>query len=251
MSQIPPQFSLVIPLWNEEKNIDQLVNMLSSSGLPDIGLHEAVLVNNGSMDQTAERINHWAKTFPWIKPVHLKENLNYGGGVFEGFQHCLCEILAYIPGDLQVSADDLKKVWQRYIEHIKKSGTSQILVKGQRTIRKDGFNTRFVSKVYTFLSNAILKVHIKDVNGLPKMFHKDLLQSLPKEKMRTFVFDAQLILTTRKKKWPIIEVPVTFHARREGVSSWSSKRVATYLTTIKQMIKLKTLKYPNLVQKSQ
>jgi len=235
-------FSLVIPLWNEAKNIEQLIAMLEKSGLPQSGMKEAVLVNNGSTDSTGTLIGEQAKKYPWIKPVQLDKNLNYGGGVFEGMQYCQSDIVAYIPGDLQVSADDLIKIWKEYQNHCTQQTDPDIFVKGHRIIRKDGFNTRFVSKVYTFLANLFLNVKTNDVNGLPKMFHKNLLQYLPEEKMKTFVFDAQLLFTARQKKWQFIEVPVTFHARREGMSSWSGKRLATYITTIKQMMKLRFLK---------
>jgi hypothetical protein len=59
--------------------------------------------------------------------------------------------------------------------------------------------------------------------------------------MKTFVFDAQLLYAARRNHWAIVEVPVTFHARRVGVSSWSRKRLSVYWTTIKQMLRLKSL----------
>lgn len=229
-------FSLVVPLWNEEKNVVELVKMLERSGLPAKGMSEVVLVNNGSQDQTGPLIEKLASEFSWVKPVHLAENLNYGGGVYEGFQHCRSEVLAYIPGDLQVSGDDLAKVWGTYQRQ-----NTKLVCKGHRTVRKDGWNTRLVSKIYTLLANVFLGLRIKDVNGLPKMFHRELLTYLPQEKMKTFVFDAQLLYTARRKKWDIREVPVTFHARRVGVSSWSRKRLSVYWTTIKQMFRLRGL----------
>jgi len=233
------QFSLVIPLWNEGKNINGLVSALKTSGLPENGMKEVFFINNGSSDDTGRMIKDFARQYSWIKDIHLDVNLNYGGGVYEGFQYCQTDIVAYIPGDLQVSTDDLLKIWEEFQKQISTQKTSRIFVKGYRTIRKDGFNTRIVSKIYTCLANALLGIKIKDVNGLPKMLHKDLLKLLPEEKMKTFVFDVQLIYTARKNRWDIFEIPVTFHARRGGVSSWSRKRLATYLTTYRQMLRLR------------
>ncbi len=237
------EFSLVVPLWNEEKNVPALVRDLAESGLLRNGLSQAVLVNNGSTDKTGAIVNDLGRQYNWIKGVHLPANLNYGGGVYEGLKHCRTDVVAYIPGDLQVSAADLLKVWERYRAAGAPQGRDKILVKGWRTVREDGWNTRVVSVIYTVLANVLLGVRVKDVNGLPKMFQKDLLNLLPDIKMKTFVFDAQLILTARKNGWPVYEVPVAFHARREGVSSWSRKRVNVYRTTLEQMFQLKRL-YP-------
>ena len=238
------QFGLVIPLFNEGNNIERLMETLDQSGLPNRGLREVILINNGSTDNTSGLISSLATKHPWIQTVQLKENLNYGGGIFEGFQHCKADVLSYIPGDLQVHPEDLEKVWDVYQRASDYGIRRTIFVKGRRTIRKDPLSTQFVSKVYTFLVNFILNLRVQDVNGLPKMFHRDLLNFLPHEKMRTFVFDAQLLLTAREKSSEIIEVPVTFHARREGVSTWARKRVATYWITLKQIIHLKRMCRP-------
>lgn len=238
-------FSLVVPLWNEEKNVPSLVRDLVDSRLLEEGLTQVVLVNNGSTDRTGAIVTDLARQYNWIEGVALPVNLNYGGGVYEGLKYCRTDIVAYIPGDLQVSASDLLKVWERYraVCAQQPQCRNRILVKGWRTLRKDGWNTRIVSVIYTVLANILLGIRTKDVNGLPKMFHKDLLNFLPDVKMKTFVFDAQLILTARKNGWPVHEVPVAFHARRQGVSSWSRKRANVYRTTLEQMFQLKRL-YP-------
>lgn len=236
-------FSLIIPLWNEERNVDQLISSIDTSGLINEGLHDVILVNNGSQDRTAVLIDRWAQKFSWIMPVHLKENLNYGGGVWEGFQHAHADVLCYLPGDNQYSMDDLKKIWMEYQKLANEKKSKNLLLKGHRTVRKDGWDTRLVSKIYTFLANLLLQIKVRDVNGLPKIFHKDLLRSFPEEKMKTFVFDIQLIYTARRKHWDIREVPVTFYARREGVSSWSGKRINTYWNTFSQMIRLRHMHY--------
>lgn len=229
------QFSLIVPLWNEAKNLPALVAMLEASGLHENGMAEAVLVNNGSTDDTRRLIEGFAEEKPWIKPLHLPQNLNYGGGVYEGCRHASSDVYAYIPGDLQVSANDLAKVWETF-RALSGSGGSSLLVKGVRTKREDPLHTQVVSVVYTFLANTALGLRIRDVNGLPKMFHRDLLGLLPPERAVDFVFDTQLILAARGAGWIIEEVPVTFHGRREGVSSWSNKRMNIYWSTLRQIM---------------
>ncbi|MDC0985829.1 glycosyltransferase family 2 protein [Alphaproteobacteria bacterium] len=235
------KFSLIVPLWNEGKNVVDLVDMIADSSLPADGLGELILVNNGSTDDTGKYVNAGAAKHSWIVPVHLDQNLNYGGGVYEGFKYATNDILAYIPGDLQVMADDVLKVWKTYSDGI--GDKNNLFVKGNRTVRHDPFQTQFISAVYTILANIVLGLRVKDVNGLPKLFHRSLMDLVPTVRMKTFVFDSQIISLARVNGWTIKEVPVTFHSRREGLSSWSNKRMQVYITIFKQLIELRTLRY--------
>lgn len=233
------KFSLVIPLWNEGHNVDSLVEVISKSGLHQAGMSELVLVNNGSNDNTAELVNMAANNYEWILPVHLPINLNYGGGVYEGFKYAHEDIFCYIPGDLQVLPDDVIKIFNFYKEN---SHNAKIFVKGNRVKRLDSRQNQFVSSVYTWLANRFLGLRVKDVNGLPKMFGRELVDLIPAERMKSFVFDSQLLSVARNNNWNIYEVDVTFHARREGVSSWSKKRLRIYLQVLTQILRLRKLK---------
>lgn len=235
------KFSLIIPLWNEETNISQLVKVISDSNLPALGMEELVLVNNASTDTTGILIEKIKKEYEWIVTLHLPENENYGGGVYEGIKLAKSSIVCYIPGDLQVMPDDVLKLYNEYKSH--SLAGHKLLVKGRRTVRHDPLQTRIVSAVYTFLANLLLGLKIKDVNGLPKMFSRELVALIPAVRFKTFVFDTQLLSIARVNDWCIEEVPVTFHGRLRGVSSWSKKRIFTYFITLRQIYKLRQLRY--------
>lgn len=234
--------SLVIPLWNEEKNIPALIEGIQDSGLANAPGFELVLVNNCSQDQTGRLIDEAAQTRPWILNIHLDRNLNYGGGIQVGIERCKNNFVGFIPGDLQVAPSDVVTLWQYCLELIK-TGKKEFLVKGFRAQRHDGRTIQFVSLVYTLLANIILKIRTKDLNALPKIFNKSLYSKINGTKINTFVFDAQMMLTAKQQGTPIYELPVTFHARREGVSSWSGKRMRVYFQSFKLLLKLRRENY--------
>lgn len=235
------EFSLIVPLWNESTNVAELIRVIANSDLLKLGMAELVLVNNGSEDNTGALIEEGARHYPWIVPVHLGVNMDYGGGVYEGFKYAHSDIICYIPGDLQIMPDDVEKVCREFFSS--SHPRSKLLVKGRRTIRHDPIQTQLVSHVYTFLANRILRLDINDVNGLPKMFHRDLMDLAPEKRMKTFVFDAQVLSLARTHGWRIEEIPVTFHGRREGVSSWSRKRVRIYFKVFRQLIMLRSIRH--------
>ena len=234
-------FSLVIPLWNEEANILELVRAISESGLPCLGMKELILVNNGSSDDTGRLIDISALHYSWILPVHLEKNHNYGGGVYEGFKRAHADIFCYIPGDLQVMPDDVIKVRNAFFSKYPKE--PKLFTKGFRVTRHDPMQTRVVSRVYTFLANLVLDLRVQDVNGLPKMFHRDLIDLVPTERMKTFVFDTQILSLARINNWMIEEIPVVFHGRRQGISSWSQKRIRVYMEVFFQIVRLRALRH--------
>lgn len=232
MSQ-QPKVSIVIPLWNEAENIAALVDMLADSRIIRDGQGEAVLVDNGSRDATGKLLRENAARNTWILPIYLTENLNYGGGLLEGAAHSRGDIVCFMPGDLQYLAPDLDAVLNRAMA-LQETGT-RALVKGNRIRRLDSGSMRFVSSVYTRIANLLLGLGVEDVNGLPKAFDRSLLAHLPSQRMKTFVLDAQLIYVARRAGWDVEEVDVTFHARRAGVSSWSGRRLQTYMRSVGQL----------------
>jgi glycosyltransferase involved in cell wall biosynthesis len=233
------QLQIIVPLWNEEKNIPNLLAMFDKSPLVQNKILSFILVNNGSTDNSKEILETLCQSRPWIHVLNLPENQNYGGGILQGLKQSNSTFIGFIPGDLQVHISDVEKIWDE-ICICKDNETT--LFKGYRTLRMDGKNTQFVSKVYTKLANKILDIKVKDINGLPKIFHLNLLSLLATEVMKTFVLDAQIIATAHHHGWKIQEVPVTFHARREGVSSWSGKRMRVYIQSLKMLLTLRRKK---------
>lgn len=234
-------FDIVVPLWNEEKNIPHLIKMFEESNLQGLGLKNIILVDNGSVDKTTDLAESAAAQNSMFKFIRLNENVNYGGGIVEGLKICESDFVGHVPGDLQVTADDIEKVWKRTKQLVKENSSSMLLVKGYRSVRKDGWNTRIASFVYTLLAMLVLRIYIKDVNGLPKIYNREILNILPSQKIKTFVLDAQIIHAAKRSKWVVDEVAVTFHARREGVSTWSKKRLPVYLESIRLLFKVKKL----------
>ncbi len=231
------KLSVVVPLWNESGNVMALVEMMAASTLASAGELQLILVNNGSDDDTGALVYRAAEQYPWIVPVQLPVNFNYGGGIYEGARHASHPHVGLLPGDLQYTADDLACVWNEYRAH----AGSMCLAKGWRTRRLDPQSTRIVSAFYTRIANRLLGTNVHDINGLPKIFPVELFDALPAERMTTFVLDAQLLFVARRLGWTITETPVTFHARRSGVSSWSGRRLRVYLRSLRQLLTVRGL----------
>lgn len=229
--------SIVVPIWNESQNIPELVHNFANSYFTQIKNFELVLVDNGSSDNSWNLLKKYSITRPWMTILHLDTNMNYGGAISFGIENSKNFHVGIVSGDLQVLISDIEKVWAVYSQVITKS--QDFIVKGRRTNRHDSHQARFVSLIYTILVNVLLKTRIFDVNGLPKFFSKNLWRSITHEKLKDFSLDAQILMTARFLKLKSIEVPISYFDRKNGVSTWSKKRLKVYRQSIKNLILLK------------
>jgi len=228
------KLSIIIPLCNEEGNIEKLVEELKNHfSVEDTCIY---LLDNGSEDKTKQLIQNAVEKNGFLfQGIYLPENLGYGGGVRKGFEFISSEWVCWIPGDLQVRPSEVKDVW----DYIKFHGNTDQVVKGKRISREDGWLNLCASKFYTMLGIVVLGLKIKDLNALPKFFPVDFIQQLPEKMERSFVFDAEMLYHAHMDGMAIIEYPVGWYKRYSGVSSWSGKRWQVYFITFAKICLLR------------
>src|SRR3989344_2901291 len=127
-----PLLSVVLPCYNEEKNIFTLLERYSriSRKIP----MELVLVDNGSTDETEAVLKKYLPKYRFARSVKVKKNVGYGFGIFTGLKAARGEFLAYSHADMQCDPEDVLRGWSLL------SRKKSVFVKGSRKGRK-GFLT--------------------------------------------------------------------------------------------------------------
>ena len=194
--------SLVLPCYNEEKNIDLICKEFLSLPLKDYSA-ELILVNNGSRDDTKTEIQKAIKSNSSsnvkIKLVDLKNNKGYGGGISEGLKVASGDYIGWAHADLQTPLKDFLKLF----EEIK--GKKNILGKGFRTNNR-GFDG-IISRFHETLASLILGFKMREINAQPKIFNKELMS----------YFNTCLV-----NKIEIKTIDVLFNTRKYGDSKWKN-----------------------------
>lgn len=96
-----PILSVVVPLFNEQDNIDLLVSRLTDS-LSEIGLsYEIVLVDDGSKDDTWDNIQTACVRHPFIRAVRFSRNFGHQHAIFAGLKAAKGQAIVSMDGDLQ------------------------------------------------------------------------------------------------------------------------------------------------------
>ena len=93
--------SLVIPIFNEEKLIDELIKRTISALESFISDYEMIFVDDGSTDQSLEKILAWQKKNNKIKVLSLSKNFGHQAAYTAGLEYAKGDIVAMMDGDLQ------------------------------------------------------------------------------------------------------------------------------------------------------
>ena len=234
------QLSIVIPCYNEEKNIPHIVAKLKAllRGKPHSEC-EVLLVNNGSTDNSVNIFNQELKAIEEnIIVITVPKNKGYGYGILYGLEKAQGEYLCWTHADLQTDPADVFKALDIILTNTQKP----ILVKGYRSNRKT--SEAFLSWCMALISSIVLKKRLTEINAQPKMFHRSFYQQINDNAPFDFSLDLYFLFHA-KLKGVIVDFPVFFLPRLYGEAkggSGSSLKVRIKLIkrTLRYIFELKT-----------
>jgi glycosyltransferase involved in cell wall biosynthesis len=207
-----PKLSIIIPCYNEEKNIPILLERLN-----DIveNYMEVIVVDNGSTDNTKtllvdliNKINN-----PSIKSIRVKKNIGYGHGIMEGLCSAEGQIVSWTHADLQTDIYDVIIGFKKLMKH---NNVNRKMVKGKR--RNRPLIDLILTYTMSIVSSFILRQSLSDINAQPKIFHRDLLKKM-NNPPNDFSLDLYLLNIAKINKIEILEIPVYFNERLYGEAS--------------------------------
>ena len=230
--------SLIIPCFNEEKNIEKLFNKLDLliNEYPSEDI-EIVIVNNGSTDNSETLIKqHDLYLKKKINLLNIKKNIGYGHGINKGVNYSTGEIICWFHADLQFDPFDAIKIYQKYKLDLY---NQKILIKGKRINRSlfDSFFT-FGMSLFTLL---LFGKKINDINAQPKMFNRSFLKLVESPPI-DFSYDVYFLLIAAKNNIKINEHPVEWYDRTAGIAKGGGSfklKIKLTLRTIRFMVNLK------------
>ena len=168
-------FSLIIPLFNEEKNIQFLINeFLDIRSLLKEDF-EIILINDYSTDNTLKVINLIKiDNSEDIKIFNNKKNLGQSWSLHNGIKNSTYDTIITIDGDGQNNPSDIPELLKIY-----RSMPDVYLVGGLRLKRKDNLIKRISSKIANKVRSFILKDDCIDTGCSLKVFDKQTFNTLP------------------------------------------------------------------------
>jgi glycosyltransferase involved in cell wall biosynthesis len=218
--------SVVIPLYDEEDNVEPMYERLIAS-LTDLGQsHEVIVVDDGSRDTTYARLMQLASSDPHLKVVRLRRNYGQTAAMSAGFDHARGKVIVPMDGDLQNDPADIALLLAKIDE-------GYDVVSGWRRDRKDGLARRLPSRIANWLIGRVTGVRLHDYGCTLKAYRADVVaETRLYGEMHRFLPALAYMAGAR-----ITEVPVSHHARASGRSKYGIGR------TFKVLLDLLTVKF--------
>ena len=205
------KISIVIPFYNEEENVEPVTKEVLAA-TQQLDETEIILVDDGSTDETWNRIKEFQNTNTVIKGIRTPENRGQSAALFRGMQEISGDIIVTLDGDLQNNPADIPKMIERM------HATGSDVVCGYRFNRKDTWSKRIGSRIANRVRNWITHDHIRDTGCSLKIFKKECIVDLPPLAGFHRFMPAYFKLSGRV----VEEIPVDHRARAHGTSKYTN-----------------------------
>lgn len=208
------KLSIVVPCYNEEKNIPLILEKFQSViGRDDI---EVLLVNNGSIDNSKAVFTELVPKYTFARVVEIEANQGYGFGITSGLNEAKGEFIGYTHADMQTDPADVLKALE-IIE--KQDNPINCYVKGDRKGRPlfDQFFTMGMSA----FESLYLGKKLWDINAQPNIFHKSFFDLVKQSCPKDFSLDLYFLYKAQIDGLTVIRFDVVFPERLHGKSSWN------------------------------
>ena len=232
-------YSVIVPCYNEEKNLDRLMERFEpiQAKLASAGKElELVLVENGSKDNSHEKIMAIVRSHPYVREVRVPVNQGYGYGILQGLKASTGGYLFWLHADLQLPPEailDMAAILDGSDE------PEKLFLKGSRQ------NRPLVDRFFTWgmgvFESLYLGARLWDINAQPTCIPRAFFESWTNPPY-DFSLDLYTYYMAIRAGLQLRRVPVLQSERQEGVSSWNTGMASRIKSTMRTISYSRTLK---------
>lgn len=204
-----PLISVVIPLYNEEHSIKNVIERI-----PDHNLYEIIVVDDGSTDKSVKRIREIKDKD--IKIIQHEKNQGYGAAILNGVKHANGDIIVTMDSDGQHNPGEISDLIKPII-----NDQADIVV-GSRYLGSSTYKVRLYARVGEYFINLCLwfLYHQKVGNNQSgfRAFSSSSLKKLKIMRHVKFGLCTETLFNAASKNLRIKEIPVNMNPRKHGCS---------------------------------
>ena len=216
--------SVVVPLYNEEESLPELVAWIDRVARTNNLSYEIIMVDDGSTDRSWEVVEELKAKYSTIRGISFMRNYGKSAALYCGFDMARGEVVFTMDADLQDSPDEIPEMRRMILEE------GYDLVSGWKKKRYDPVGKRWPSKFFNFTARVMSGIKLHDFNCGLKAYRRKVVKSIEVYgEMHRYI----PILAKHAGFKRIGEKVVTHQERKYGVSKFGIERmVKGYLDLI-------------------
>ncbi len=217
MQKNSPFISFIIPVYNEELNIDRMLTNLYAvlSAHPEWNW-EVVIVEDGSKDLTKKVLQENLHKYPQSRLIIHETNKGYTQSLKDGLAAAQGQYLMYVGADEEFDSSELP----HFVDLFLKDQADLVLgVRWQRNAY--GLFRFFISVIYIFFLNGLFKIRVNDYNW-SQGWSRKALEAMDLQSKSLFILP-EIIIRAHDLKLRIKEIPSNHRGRQWGKSSLNFK----------------------------
>ena len=168
-----PDLSIVIPLFNEEESLPELVEWIERVCTEHNFSREIIMIDDGSTDDSWQVVGQLAKKYPTVKGIKFQRNYGKSPALHVGFKATSGNVVITMDADLQDSPDEIPGLYKMITED------GYDLVSGWKKVRYDNALTKNLpSKLYNSVNRRLSGIKLHDMNCGLKAYRRKVVKSI-------------------------------------------------------------------------
>jgi undecaprenyl-phosphate 4-deoxy-4-formamido-L-arabinose transferase len=206
-----PDISVVIPVYNEEENLQELGQRLIRT-LTGMGrAFEIIFVDDGSTDRSWELLTDLNVQYPqYIRALQFQRNFGQHQAIFAGFQAARGQVMVTLDADLQNPPEEIPRLVAKLAEGYDTVG-------GWRENRRDSLFRKLPSQLVNYLMSRVTGVKLRDYGCMLRAYRREVIDSINQCQESSSFIPALANLFSHR----VAEIPVGHAERERGQSKYS------------------------------
>ena len=204
------KLSIIIPAYNEEKNILKVLNNVKKVNLDGI-TKEIIIIDDFSTDSTGKILSKLKDKS--TKIFFHQKNQGKGAAIRTGLKHITGDIIIIQDADLEYSPEEYPKLLKPIIENKTKVVYGSRLAAIKKNLKKM-YKLHYLGNIFlTIMTNMLYGAKITDMETCYKVMRREVIEKI-KLRARRFDFEPEITAKILKNGYRIIEIPIDFVGRK-------------------------------------
>lgn len=203
--------SVLVPARDEAGNLPAFLDQCAATFRGRRERYEVIVIDDGSRDDTPRVLAAAASRHPFLRVVRHRNGRGIADALRSGYLAARSDVLVFYPADLQFRPEDIPRLVAPVL-----AGDADIV-----TGRKEGkYEKAFVSSVYNWLSRALFRVPVRDLNNV-KAYRREIMEAQPVRPD----WHRYMIVLAAAQGFTVTEVPIPLYPRAAGQSKFGVSRI--------------------------